>query len=108
MDVGDLAKVKRCIEEGLLGTNRKGEPCPADKIHAKAIRVWSFGEAEIIGRLKEWLIKFQHDLDKNIGEYLFTPATVKVVHEQMKNAKWVTDKLPKDSQDVCGRHIQLC
>lgn len=102
LDVGDLAKVKRCIEEGLLGTNRKGKPCPTDKIHAKAktyrenIRVWSFGEAEIIGRLKEWLTKYQDDFDENIGELLFTNATIKVVQEQMKNAKWVTDKLAKD------------
>jgi hypothetical protein len=36
LDVGDLAKVKRCIEEGLLGTNQKGKPCPTDKIHTKA------------------------------------------------------------------------
>jgi hypothetical protein len=104
LDVGDLAKVKHCIEAGLLGTNRKGsKPCPADKIHAKAktyrenIRVWSFGEAEIIGRLKEWLTKFQHDFDENIGELLFTDWTVKVVQEQMKNAKWATDKLSKDT-----------
>jgi hypothetical protein len=100
LDVGDLTKVKRCLDEGLLGV-RKGKKCPADKILSKAktyrenIRVWSYDEKEITRRLLDWLILFDNKYDENLGEYLFD-GTGKVVREQIKKAKWVTDKLPKD------------
>jgi hypothetical protein len=102
-DVGDLAHVKRCLEDGLLGRDNDGaEKCPSEKLESKAkkyrenVRVWSFDAGEIASRLLAWYERFKNDHDEMIGEDLFTSDTEGAVVEQVGNAQWVTDEISKD------------
>ena len=100
-DVGDLDKVKNQIAVGNLG-RVDGQICPEEKRLAKAktyrsnVRVYSYEEKTIQRNLGNWYEEFKDDLDPAIEADLFTEATESAVLQQIGNAEWVVDKLPRE------------
>ncbi|CAJ1917928.1 unnamed protein product [Cylindrotheca closterium] len=100
-DEGDLAAVMQQISAGNLG-KVDGKVCPEEnqlkraKQYRQYVRVWSYKATVIQSKLAAWYRKFKDEYDDTIHADLFTGPTETAVEEQMKNAIWVEDILPKD------------
>lgn len=102
----DVAKVERCIQDGVIGRSRGRDgkllPCPRNKIKEKAkkfrenIRVYSYPKEKIEDNLAEWARRWQGEFDEAIGQYLFNDDTERTVNEQIKKTEYVVDQIDGD------------